>query len=287
MNLGDNKIMNQSKSFKSKLVVYLASVSVFFSVTFALVAPVFIPTEVAAQVPPYTKFLGYENGKPMYGLETPPTTSATDYRSLIAILQNILDAVIPFLVGLAVMLILYGIVGFISHAADEEKRTEAKNFIIWGIIGVFVMVSVWGLVNILVNTFDLNTSATEATKIYGTARDAYGNLADPSAVLRTKPATVIDLITRMNVIGARIIPFLISIAVFIVILGLVGYIRQGDNEEKRAEGKMFIIWGVISIFVMLSIWGFVNILVGTFNLDNTLPVRSIPVLNAYDPTLTP
>lgn len=30
--------------------------------------------------------------------------------------------------------------------------------ILWGVIGVFLMLSVWGLVNILVNTFWLNTT---------------------------------------------------------------------------------------------------------------------------------
>ena len=72
----------------------------------------------------------------------------------------------------------------------------------------------------------------------------------------------------------------ISIAVFIIILGLFNYIREGDNEEKRAEGRMFIIWGIVSIFVMLSIWGLVNVLVGTFNFDNTLPRDSIPILKS-------
>ncbi|KKU67316.1 MAG: hypothetical protein UX89_C0016G0019 [Parcubacteria group bacterium GW2011_GWA2_47_16] len=272
--------MIKRKKLFSRWGSYLVTLSMFISVSFAVVAPFFVPSEVFGQTPPYTKFLGYENGIAVYGLETPPTTSATNFRSLMAILQNIIDAVIPFLVGLAVMLVIYGIVGFISHAADEEKRTEAKNFIIWGIIGIFVMISIWGFVNILVKTFNLDPSANIATDRYGVARDAYGNVIDnTSAVLGTKPGTVIDLITRVNVIGARIIPFLISIAVFIVILGLVGYIRQGDNEEKRAQGKMFIIWGIVSIFVMLSIWGFVNILLGSFNLNNAVPnIEPLPLI---------
>ena len=33
-----------------------------------------------------------------------------------------------------------------------------KNLMIYGIIGLFVMISFWGIVNILVNTFELNTS---------------------------------------------------------------------------------------------------------------------------------
>src|SRR3989338_5008770 len=273
--------MIKRKKLFSRWGSYLVTLSMFISVSFAVVAPFFVPSEVFGQTPPYKKFLGYENGIAVYGLETPPTTSATNFRSLIAIFQNIIDAVIPFLVGLAVMLVLYGIVGFISHAADEEKRTEAKNFIIWGIIGIFVMVSIWGLVNILVGTFGFGSSNTPqvVTDTYGKAYDARGvEITDRATVLAKKPTTVVDLITRINLIGSYVLPFLIGIGFFILIFGIVGYIRQGDNEEKRAEGRMFIIWGIVSIFVMLSIWGFVNILVNNFNLENTLPVTSIPDL---------
>lgn len=195
---------------------------------------------------------------------------ATDIGSLIGIFQNIINAIIPFLVGLAIMLIIYGILGFISKAADEEKRAEARNFIIWGVVGVFIMISVWGLVNILVNTFTFsdNTSA-----IVGTTYPQQGTPASGS------PETLMDLIAQVNYVGSgTVLPFLIGIGFFILLFGIVNYIRNGDNEEKRAEGRMFIIWGIISIFMMLSIWGFVNILVGTFNLDNTLPTGAIPVI---------
>src|SRR3989338_1782360 len=166
--------MNQRKKLKSQWAVYVATFSLFISVSFAIIAPVFVPAEAFAQVPPYTKFLGNDaNGRPMYGLETAPTTSATNFRSLIAIFQNIIDAVIPFLVGLAVMLIIYGI------------------------IGIFVMVSIWGLVNILVGTFGFGANNTPqvVTDTYGKAYDASGvEITDRAAVLAKKPTTVIDLI---------------------------------------------------------------------------------------------
>ncbi|MBU6390580.1 hypothetical protein KGQ31_03475, partial [Patescibacteria group bacterium] len=98
-------------------------------------------------------------------------------------------------------------------------------------------------------------------------------------VLATQPTTLVELITRVNVIGSYVIPFLIGIGVFIVIFGIVNYIRQGDNEEKRAEGRMFIIWGIVSIFIMLSVWGFVNILVHSFSLDQAIPkIPDLPTL---------
>ena len=46
-------------------------------------------------------------------------------------------------------------------AGDEEKKKEAKNTVIYGVIGLFVMVSIWGLVNILDSTLGLNGTASQ------------------------------------------------------------------------------------------------------------------------------
>src|SRR3989338_6457572 len=141
------------------------------------------------------------------------TTQAKDAISFVAILQNIVDAVIPFLIGLAVMLIIYGILQFISKAADEEKRAEAKNFIVWGIIGLFVMVSIWGLVNILTGTFGFGDRNTP---------DVVTDIYKPQDIPTDELATVIDLINRINAIGSRISPFLVGIGFFILIFGKIG-----------------------------------------------------------------
>ena len=42
---------------------------------------------------------------------------------------------------------------FILAAGSEEGRKEGRNIMIWGIIALFVIVSVWGLVQVLNNTF--------------------------------------------------------------------------------------------------------------------------------------
>ncbi len=82
--------------------------------------------------------------------------------AFLAKIQGILSAIIPFIVGLAVFVIIWGIFTYITHSAEEEKRQEAKQFILWGVIGVFFMLSIWGFVNILVNTFDLKKTFESA-----------------------------------------------------------------------------------------------------------------------------
>jgi FtsH-binding integral membrane protein len=34
----------------------------------------------------------------------------------------------------------------------------------------------------------------------------------------------------------------------------------GANEESRSKGRKFMFWGIVSLFVMVSVWGLVNIL---------------------------
>ncbi len=93
---------------------------------------------------------------PLLVLAQGATTAANNAFDLIKILQNIVDTAIPFIIGLGVLVFLYGLFQFISSAGDEEARGNAKQLIIWSIIAIFVMVSVWGLVNILNGTFNLN-----------------------------------------------------------------------------------------------------------------------------------
>lgn len=72
--------------------------------------------------------------------------------------NTLINRLIPFIIALTILVFLWGIFRFVL-AKDAEARKEARGYIVWGIISLFVMVSVWGLVNILVRTFSLNTNA--------------------------------------------------------------------------------------------------------------------------------
>lgn len=68
--------------------------------------------------------------------------------------------IVPLLFSVAVVAFIWGIINyFIMGAADEKKRKEGRQFAMWGIIALFIMVSMWGLVRILQNTFGLTDTA--------------------------------------------------------------------------------------------------------------------------------
>ena len=54
----------------------------------------------------------------------------------------------------AIVVFLYGIFKFVSAEGDDKQG--GRELMVWGIIGIFVMVSFWGLVAILQNTFKFN-----------------------------------------------------------------------------------------------------------------------------------
>jgi hypothetical protein len=44
------------------------------------------------------------------------------------------------------------------------------------------------------------------------------------------------------------------------------FIRGADSEEDRNVGRRHMIYGIIGMFIMLSVFGIINILLGTFGI---------------------
>jgi len=63
----------------------------------------------------------------------------------------VFQAMIGLIFALALTYFLYGIVKYIVKYGDETARRESIKVMTYGIIALFVMVSVWGLVGLLVN----------------------------------------------------------------------------------------------------------------------------------------
>jgi len=80
--------------------------------------------------------------------------AAGNHVVLIRALLSVLNYLIPILIGLAVLLFLWGILRYV-FSTDESARKDAISVITHGLIVLFIMISVWGLVSLLSNTFDL------------------------------------------------------------------------------------------------------------------------------------
>ncbi|OGG78021.1 hypothetical protein A3A36_00945 [Candidatus Kaiserbacteria bacterium RIFCSPLOWO2_01_FULL_52_12b] len=75
------------------------------------------------------------------------------------IINTINNVLVPVLFAIAFIVFLWGaFYVFILGANSEEVKEKGKNLMLWGLIGFFVMVSIWGLVNILTGTVSFGNS---------------------------------------------------------------------------------------------------------------------------------
>lgn len=69
------------------------------------------------------------------------------------IINTINNVLVPVLFAIAFIVFLWGAFQtFIVGAGNDETKEKGKSLMLWGLIGFFVMVSIWGLVNILTGT---------------------------------------------------------------------------------------------------------------------------------------
>lgn len=91
------------------------------------------------------------------GATTTCSGAVNNITDVICKVGNILNKIIPVVIVLGVLYFVWGVVSFVL-AGDEEAKTAGRDRMIWGIIGLVVIVGMWGLVRIVANTFNLDNS---------------------------------------------------------------------------------------------------------------------------------
>lgn len=87
---------------------------------------------------------------------TAAAANITNLDSIFRFIKDTLNTILPLIIAAAVVYFVWGMFSLFL-AKDEDKSAKAKTTVIYGVIAIFVMVSVWGLVNILSSTFGLST----------------------------------------------------------------------------------------------------------------------------------
>ncbi|MES2416248.1 MAG: hypothetical protein V4504_00945 [Patescibacteria group bacterium] len=70
-------------------------------------------------------------------------------------------SIIPLIMGMALVVFIWGVVQYIAGAEEEAKREKGRQFIIWGLIAITVIVSIYGMVQILGDTFGIQSAGPQ------------------------------------------------------------------------------------------------------------------------------
>ncbi len=71
----------------------------------------------------------------------------------------------------------------------------------------------------------------------------------------------------VGLLSTVVVPTIFAFAFAVFVWGVVNYFfLHGGDEAKRAEGKQFVLWGILGMVVLFSVWGFVNIMLSTLGI---------------------
>lgn len=88
-------------------------------------------------------------------LGTAGNVNATPLLQLLSAAQEIVSRLVPFIIGLAVLAFFWFLVQFIFNPGDGEERTKKLHGMGYAVLALFLMVSIWGIINLLGNVFGI------------------------------------------------------------------------------------------------------------------------------------
>ena len=68
---------------------------------------------------------------------------------LIAAIRNTVSNLVILVFAVAVVVFGWGIVKYLTAAGDATKLKSARGFLWWGVIGIFVLAALWGLLGFI------------------------------------------------------------------------------------------------------------------------------------------
>lgn len=95
----------------------------------------------------------------MSEVEQRATEEATAFMEIVS--EVILTPIILLLSGLALLVFMYGGFVYIMNADNEQARSDGKKHMLYGVIGLVVMMSAYALLRVLAATFGLEGTLDE------------------------------------------------------------------------------------------------------------------------------
>lgn len=81
------------------------------------------------------------------------------------IVTFIIDPALLVIFALGFLLFVYGLVEFLWKMNGEGDTAEGKKHMVWGVVGMLIMISVYGILDIIDNTFGLDFSNPDVGRI--------------------------------------------------------------------------------------------------------------------------
>lgn len=68
------------------------------------------------------------------------------------IIDNIVMPLLQIFFVATIFIFIWGLFGFFKGGDDADARTTSRNHILWGVVGIFIMVSVYGIIRFVASS---------------------------------------------------------------------------------------------------------------------------------------
>lgn len=104
----------------------------------------------------------------VYAQAEPHVVAAQGF--LTKINEAILYPLITLMMAVALLVFLYGCFEYVKNSTSDEGRTTGQRHIMWGIIGMLIMLSAYSILSIAAGTFSLQSELRDSSGTPGFTR---------------------------------------------------------------------------------------------------------------------
>jgi uncharacterized membrane protein len=79
----------------------------------------------------------------------PQVSFGQDFKTAVGGLRDFIMNIVPILTSLAILVFFWGVAEYVFASDDKQAIEDSKKRIIWGIVGLFTIVTIWGIVQFL------------------------------------------------------------------------------------------------------------------------------------------
>ncbi len=83
-------------------------------------------------------------------IATRPPTNLTEF---VNNFMGILNYVLPFVAAFGFFGFITGVLKYVNAGGDEERLSQSKQLMVYGLLGMFIMFTFWGIARLLSNSY--------------------------------------------------------------------------------------------------------------------------------------
>ncbi len=189
-------------------------------------------------------------------LMVPQVTHAqsTAITNLVSMVQNIITALFPILVAAGILMFGYNITKFLLSQDQKDQNLYKKG--IWNsLIALFIVFVFVGIITTLANSLGIGALGQDITTSSpaGTTAGTAGGIS-----------TFRNISLSIAKFGSqKIVPIMIAVSLLFFIGNIVISMAKSDNENERTKLNKYILWGILALFVLLTLFSIVGIFTGS------------------------